>query len=112
MYEMDLQWNEFNIAAIIFFIHQMLTFLLLIMNVMHNGSEAKHPIQDLCTALGFVIEAFSVVLLSICLNTEHNPHFFVNRERIHVHGGMLSFSQHRKRKSTGKKRANVRYVVT
>eukprot|EP01084_Bolivina_argentea_P304503 525894_1 len=111
LYEMDMEWNEFNIAAIIFFIHQILTFILLLMNAIHQGNEAKHPKQDILTAFGFLIESLSIVLLSICLNAEHNPHFFMNRERLHIRGGGLpdlhSHHYHNKKLPHEKKPNNV-----
>ncbi len=107
LYEMELEWNEFNIAAIIFFIHQILTFILLFMNIIHQGSKAMHPRQDVLTAFAFLLEALTVVLLSICLNAEHNPHFFMNRERVHMRGGGVHDAHSHKKKSHEKKAKNV-----
>merc|ERR1711902_89977 len=105
---MDLEWNEFNISAILFFIHQILKFLLLLTNVIHHGNGAKHPKQDILTAFSYLVEATSIVLLSICLNAEHNPHFFMNRERRQIHGGVPGDHHHSNKKgSHSKRRRNV-----
>jgi len=65
----------------------MLKFLLLLSNIIHHGKEAKHPRQDIMTALVYLIEGIEICLICICLNAEHNPHFYMNRERVEMGGG-------------------------
>ena len=106
LHEMDLEWNEFNITALMFFIHQILKFLLWISNLIHHGNAAKHPRQDVVTAFVYLIEGIEICLICICLNAEHNPHFYLNRERMHISGGHRH--HHRAHRNHGKtKRHNV-----